>query len=141
MTKTAVTFASLNAVQACATPYEFEYIDPKGNETGLFLQVLGGDSDVVKEASNKLSDSHRKREAIRAAEATRPGDEVTPKAVIDALGQQLAAVRLVGWRGMDLDHTPELALQLCQQNSHLAETVMTKSNQLGNFPGGSSKTS
>lgn len=139
MTKTSLSFESLNASKACDVPFEYEYIDPNGHETGLLLQVLGADSDTVRSAANALSDAHRRQEAIRSADATRPGDDITPAESLKLLGQKLAAIRLVGWKGMDRDYSPELALQLCQMNSHLADSVMTKSNKLGNFPGASPK--
>lgn len=133
MSKSVVTFASLNAKKACETPIEVPYIDPKGNETGLVLLVLGDDAESVRLASNALSDAHRRQQAIRESEARRAGEDITPAASLEELGHKLAAVRLVGWKGMDVEYTPELALELVRSNSHIASTVTGAARKLGNW--------
>lgn len=133
MSKSVVTFASLNAAKACETPFEVPYVDPAGNETDLVLLVLGDDSETVRAASHRLTDAHRRQQAIREADARKPGDDIAPAAAIEDLGHKLAAVRLVGWRGMDVEYSPELALELCRSNSHIAGTVTGAARKLGNW--------
>src|SRR4051794_27882190 len=55
MTKqTMLSIDDLNAEVACERPFEFEFIGAKGEGTGIFFQVLGGESETVKAATNNL---------------------------------------------------------------------------------------
>jgi len=49
------------------------------------------------------------------------------------VGKELAAVRIVGWRGIKEDYTPDNAKKLCASNQMIADQVMSKSNALENF--------
>ena len=132
---TGVSLASLNARAASETPYTFNYVGPDGIESGLRLSVLGGQSATVQSAVNALINARRREEAVQAAEANaaRPGDAITPVESDILFGQRLAAVRLVGWEGIDEEWTPDLALLLCQTNADIAAEVLKQSNKLGNF--------
>lgn len=130
-----VSLASLDARKASETPFTFDYVGPDGLETGIRLSVLGGQSATVQSAVNALINGRRRQEAIRDADANaaRPGDNITTVEDDIAFGQRLAAVRLVGWEGIDEDWTPDLALLLCQTNADIAAEVLKQSNKLGNF--------
>lgn len=137
-----VTLDDLNAEAACEVPFEFPFIGSKGEETGIFLQVLGGESETVKAATNKLMNERRRQEAIVAAQ-TRPGRvaPITPAEDDIAFGKKLSAVRLVGWRGIKEPHSPELALKLVTKNDEISAQVLEQSNKTANFTKPSSATS
>lgn len=133
--KTGVSLSSLNAVKASDTAFEFEYITPDGENSGVFLSVLGSQSDVVSKAAAKMINERRKKQAAREVGKRLNQKNVDFDTLEDdvAFGQRLAASRLVGWRGIDDPFTPENALVLCQTNSFIASQIMEQSNDLGNF--------
>lgn len=137
MTKTVpmLSLADLNARAASDTPFEFEYITTKGEPTGVFFSVLGGQSKVVQDEANKAVNARRRAEAVQTAQAktSRDSDNYTPVEDDKAFGQRLAAIRLTGWRGIAEDFTPELGLALCQNNDDAAAVILQKSNDMGNF--------
>ena len=142
MAKTpAVSLASLNARKAGETPFAFNLIGPDGKETEIVLKVLGAQSDAVTRLTSQLINTRRREEAERAAQASsnRPGDAITPVEDDVVFGQRLAAVRLVGWEGIEEPWSPDLALQLCQMNSDIAAQVTAQSNKTANFINASPK--
>lgn len=136
MTK-GLSLADLDATKASDVPYEFEYFDAAGNETGVFLQVLGDESPRVVAETQKLLNERRRKEAaaeIRSRTGGRRADAEFVSVEDDvAFGQRLAAVRLVGWKGITEPWSPELALQLIRTNRHIAAAVTTNSAALENF--------
>ena len=130
--------ADLDTARASEVPFEFEYLNTNGDQTGVFLSVLGGNSDAVREAAAELINARRQKQAAREAQKARSGRNV-PSAEFDsveddiAFGQRLAAVRLVGWRGIKDPCTPENALRLCSTNPNAAAQVMEQSDNLANF--------
>lgn len=132
---TGLSLKSFDARKASETPFEFEYIDTKGTHTGLFLLVLGGHCETVQAKANALTNERRRQEAIAAADAatSRAADNFTPVEDDVKFGQRLAAIRLVGWRGIPEPWTEADGLWLCQNNPDLAMQVLTKSNDMGNF--------
>lgn len=127
----------LNATKASSTPFEFEYIDHKGNATGIFFLVLGGESEEVKAETCRLQNERRQRHAARAVsqkigvgnrkvEFDRYEDDVD-------YGRRVAASRIAGWRGIDDPFTKENALKLCQNNDHIAATITSQSEAMENF--------
>lgn len=143
MTKTTagVSFASLNARKLGETPFEFEFIGSDGSETGIRFSVLGAQSATVQSAVNALMDERKRKDAIREMEAmgARPGDNLVPHEDEVTFGRRLAAVRLVGWSGLDVDYTPALAMELCSVNADVAAQVIAQSNRLANFTKASPK--
>lgn len=133
MTKTqGVSLASLSASTSAA--FEFEYVTPAGKHTGIFFQVLSGQSETVTAEINKLVNQRRQAEAAQAALGGRDARTAfTPVEDDVAFGQRLAAVRLVGWRGIEEEFSPERALQLCQSNADIAAQITEKSSNVGNF--------
>ena len=77
MSKTGVSLASLNSVQASETPFEFERLDEDGSPSGIFFSVLGSNSKTVRAARNALVDESNRKAAIRQATA-RPGKPPEP---------------------------------------------------------------
>jgi len=133
--------ASLNTVSASATAHAFEYVGPDGSGTGITLRVLGAQAQIVTEATNRLINERRRQEAVRTIEAgaSRPGDAIMPVEDDIAFGQRLAAIRLVGWEGIEDDWTADNALLLCQTNADVSAQVLAQSNKVGNFTRASRK--
>jgi hypothetical protein len=131
-----ITLSSLNAVKASEAPFEFEYITPDGSPSGVFLLILGGQSEVVTKTAAKMINEHRKKKAAREMNAkfgSRHGVDFDTLESDVEFGQRLAAVRLVGWRGISDPYTPENALLLCQTNKLIAAQIMEHSENLSNF--------
>lgn len=118
-----INLESLNSVKASETPFEFEYKFSNGKATGVFLSVLGEESESVCVEQAALMAYERVRSAAD------PAYEIHPA----KLGQRMSAIRLVGWRGIEEKYTPENALTLCMSNRTICDQIMQQSKQLGNF--------
>lgn len=131
----ALSLSDLDARSASDAAVEFEYILPSGEPSGVFLSVLGAQSDKVTSEVNRLVNDRRKKEA--AAASTRMGgrDQAVFTPIEDdiAFGQRLSAIRLTGWRGIKEDFSAENALKLCQSNADIADQVMRTSNDSARF--------
>ena len=128
--------ADLDARTQSETPFRFEYIQPNGDVSGVFLHVLGAQSPKVTAEVNRLLNERRRKEALVEAQkrvSTRMGETFTPVEDDIAFGHRLAAVRLVGWEGITEPYSPELALQLITSNQHIADQVAEQSGALENF--------
>ena len=136
-----VSLSSLNTRQASEQPFWFDYVGPDGEATGIRFGVLGSQGYTVQRAINEAVNQRRRKEAIREAEgaSASPADQVTPIEDDIAFGQRLAAVRLIGWEGIEDPFTPENALLLCQTNPEIAAEVTKQSNRVGNFTKASAK--
>lgn len=131
-----ISLKSLDARSASETPFEFEYILPNGAGSGVFLSVLGGQSKQVSTEVNRLMNERRRQEAAHALNAKFGGRKAEAFITVESdieFGQRVAAVRLVGWRGIDEPFSDELALQLCQSNQDISNQVAEKSSDLENF--------
>lgn len=131
MTKEAAfSLADLNVVAASETPFDVEYIKPDGTGSGVILKVLGSNSAKVTEATNRLLNDRRKREANLAALT---GQDFTPIESDIEFGHLATAVKLVGWTGIVEPYTEANALLLVKTNPHLAKQVNDAANGVGNF--------
>jgi len=126
--------ADLNLSRQCEAAYEFEYLDANARPTGVFLSVLGSQSPTVLNYVRRSVQDRRNREAL----LTKRGKDVPPVSVEEdeEFGNEAAAVRLVGWRGITEPYSPELALQLVANNAELRGQVFKASNDLANFTKG-----
>ena len=128
----------LNIVKDAETPFEFEYIKPDGSNSGIFLSVLGGHSDRVRSTAAELINARRQKQAAREVQKARSGRN-TPSVEFDTVesdiefGQRLAAVRLVGWRGIKTPWDEKAAAHLCKINPLIADQVMQASDDVANF--------
>lgn len=128
-----VSIADLNLTKQCESAYEFEYLDPKGNPTGVFLTVLGSQSATVKNWERKTLNAARARTAMQI----KRGKDVENRVEDDEeFGNDAAVVRIVGWRGITEPFSPGLALTLVENNSELRAQVFKASNDLANFTRG-----
>lgn len=128
-----LSLADLDMNSACANAHEFEYLHPDGRPSGVFLTVIGSQSPVVQNWLRKTLNARRTREAI----AVKRGKDIETTVEDDEeFGNDAAAVRLVGWRGITEPFSPGLALQLVERNAELRAQVFKASNDLGNFTKG-----
>lgn len=132
-----ISLAALDATQASAQPYEFEYITEAGVASGVFFSVLGGESAAVQEVTAKLQNERRRKHAAREIAARIGTGAKTPEfETFESdveYGKRMAAARLVGWRGIAEPFTPENALKLCMSNSHISSQITAASEATGNF--------
>jgi hypothetical protein len=147
-----ISLASLDARKASSEAVEFEYVTAEGEQTGIFVSILGSQSDKVTSETNRLVNERRQKEAAQAAARMGGREQPTFTPVEDdiAFGQRLAAVRVAGWRkpdevdgltadqkerfqGIIEDFTPENALLLCRSNGDFSGFVTAKSNLSGPF--------
>lgn len=132
-----VSLDDLDASKASDEGFEFEYINHLGKHTGIFFKVLGGESETVKSEIARLQNERRRQHASR--EVNRRVGVGAKKVEFDTFesdvdyGRRLAAVRLIGWRGIADPFTPENALRLCKSNSHIAEAITAQSEAMENF--------
>lgn len=134
MTKELFDLDDLDAVSASETPFELEYIRADGANTGVFLLVLGSQSEKVQSEVNRLVNDRRKKQA-QAAALRKGADKADFTPIEDdiAFGHRLTAVRLVGWRGIKQEWSAENAYRLVSRNSEIAEQITTASNDVANF--------
>lgn len=131
--------ADLDATTASETPFEFDYVKPNGDKSGIRFSVLGGNSDAVRSTAAEMINARRQKQAAKEMQRQRSGRNNRAVAEYDTVesdiefGQRLAAVRLVGWTGIKEPWSPENAAQLCRSNPHVAAQVMEESDDLQNF--------
>lgn len=131
-----VSLNDLDAAKASEKPFEFTYIKPDGTESGITLFVLGGQSEKVTAEVAKLVNERRRKEAARQSQV-RVGSKRAPEyETLESdveFGQRLAAVRLIGWKGISDPWSEENALRLCRSNRHIAAQVAEQSDAIENF--------
>lgn len=131
-----ISLDSLDLTTQCEQAFEFEYIDPQGRETGVFISVLGSQSPTVQEFVRKSLNARRAREAL----AMKRGKELEVTVEDDEeFSNKAAAIRIVGWRGITEPFSQALALKLVSINSELRGQVFKASNDLQNFMTAQSK--
>lgn len=127
----------LDTAKASSDSYEFEYINALGEPSGVYLQILGSQAEAVTREVARLVNERRRKEAARdVARRVGTGPKQVEFETLESdveFGQRLAAVRLVGWRGITEPWSPANALRLCQGNRELASQITTQSDATGNF--------
>lgn len=128
----------LDATKAAAQAFEFEYINPEtGEGTGVYLSVLGSESEIVTAEIARLINERRRKQAAREVQqkigvGAKSIEFETMESDVE-FGQRLSAVRLVGWRGITEQWSPENALKLCRTNRGIATQITQQSDTLANF--------
>ena len=130
-TKAPVSFASLNITKLGGQPYEFEVDDDEGKPQGWFMSVLSDQSDKVKTGVQALLDARRAADAAR--ELNPVANQITPAAEDYDFAVRSAALRICGWRNLDVEYSEELALELCSVNMRARQLAMSKSARVTNF--------
>lgn len=131
MTKSkTVSLEDLNLSKQCEDAFEFEYIDPAGNKTGIYISVIGSNAEKVRQFSIAEANKVRKESALKSK---RKDNEFTP--IEDDIEYFIrdAANRIVAWRGIDQECNAENAEYLCRVNSEIRRQVVEASNELSNF--------
>jgi hypothetical protein len=118
-------------VSACNQTFEFEYIEPDGKASGLFLEIIGAHSEKVQKWRNNKLNQQRQADAMNKK---RGRDDLvrTIEADID-FGLEFISIRIVGWKGISDPCTPENAALLCHINPELTQQVAQHSENLANF--------
>ena len=131
--KAAFSLDDLDATRASAEAFEFEYLMPDGEPSGLFLSVLGGQSEQVTREVARIINERRRRDAVRAAKRKKDSVEFDTFESDLETGSQLAFVRLVGWRGMVEEFNEANAMRLCSSNRDVAAQIIEQSDLMANF--------
>lgn len=130
-TAAAVSLDDLDITKKCDDVFEFEYIDPNGNNTGIFISVIGKHSKKVQQFANDEINKARKQRALDAKRG-KTEDFSPVEDDIDFIIRD-AANRIVGWRGIDNPCSPENTEFLCRINPEIRRQVVEASNELANF--------
>ena len=125
----------LNYIAKSDAAYEFEYVTPDGEGTGVFISVLGGQAEVVTREVAALLNDRRRKEALRAmkAKSKKQQAEFDPIEEDIEFGQRMAAIRIVGWRGITDAFSRDNAMRLCATNREVAAQVIEHSDNMANF--------
>lgn len=124
--------ADLDVTKQCSQGFEFEVTDDaSGKGTGIYLTVIGAHAAAVQNYTKKHVNEQRK---IAAMQEKRGKKEIVRTIEEDIeFGSELAAIRIVGWRGISDAFSPEGAIQLCTINPPIKEQVLKVSEDLANF--------
>ena len=125
-----LSLTDLDATLASASAFEFEY-EVNGSPTGVFFSVLGSQAEEVVRELSQLVNTRRRKEAARSMKGKNAEIE-TFESDLES-GARLAAIRLVGWRGIVEPFSRENALILCQSNPDIAARIIEQSDMMGNF--------
>ena len=126
----------LDYIKKSDASYEFEYLTPDGEGTGVFISVLGGQAEVVTREVAALLNDRRRKEATRAMKARggkKQQAEYDPIEEDIEFGQRMAAIRIVGWRGITDPFSRDNAMRLCATNREVAAQVIEHSDNMANF--------
>lgn len=131
MTKSkTVSLEDLNLSKQCEDAFEFEYINPAGDKTGIYISVIGSNAEKVRKFSIAEANKVRREAALKGK---RKDNEFTPIEDDIEYFVRDAANRIVAWRGIDQECTTETAEYLCRVNSEIRRQVVEASNELSNF--------
>lgn len=131
--------SDLSATRASDEAFEFELEDVNGVGRGIILKVLGSQSEKVTTEVARLVNARRRSDAAKAMRSGKKNIEFEPIESDIEFGQRLAAIRLVGWVGIQEPWSPENALTLCRSNRDISTQIIEKSDDMSNFMKGSSK--
>ena len=121
----------LNLVKACEQTFEFEYIEPSGKGSGVFLEIIGAQADKVQKWRNNRINQQRQAEALNAKRKRDP--EVRNIEDDIDFGIEYISIRIIGWKGISTPFTPENALKLCSINPEILDQVARHSENMANF--------
>lgn len=122
----------LDLTKQCETSFEFEVTDEStGKGTGVYLSVIGAHAPAVQNFTKQALNERRRFEQMQQNR----GKKSTFRPIEEDIefGTELAAIRIVGWRGISNAFTPEGAIKLCTTNPPIKEQVLKASEDLANF--------
>ena len=120
------TLDQLNIRKASETPFEFE-LKIDGKETGIFLSVVGQQSETFVKAASEISAEYELAKGLES-----PASFVQSDRVKD-MTNRLVAARIAAWKGIAEPCTPANALQLISTNTDAFAQVLENSNRVSNF--------
>lgn len=131
MTKKTVSILDFDAVKDSSTAINVDMKSPDGESLGVSFKVIGKNADEVQALQRKMM---RKRQAEEFL-AQRKGKplEPTPIEELEEQGLELAAVRVVGWEGVNEPFDKALLKQVLKRNPHWVEQIIEESNADANF--------
>jgi len=133
----AVSLAQLNLKAKSDQAYEFEVVDEDdGQGMGIFISVVGEHSKKVQDLITNTVNGQRRAEAIRKGKSAAKKEDYTPVEEDIDFSNQLAAARIVGWKGISEEYSPENALLLCSTNPSIKDQVTVESQKIKNFTKG-----
>lgn len=112
--------------------YEFELIGTDGmTGTGVYLTVVGKNSDAVSDWTSEIVDKLWEDEAM----AQRRGKHVKKRSYkyVKAQNVQGAVQRVTGWRNVKQPFSRKLLETVLARNPHFIEQIIEESDDLGNF--------
>jgi hypothetical protein len=127
-----LSFKDMNLVSTADKPFEFAYIDPNTQkETEFKVKVIGSHSNIVTDAVLENADAQRRSDKL----SERKGKEIEIRKAKDDVqfSVELTAKRIIGWSGIDIDYSPEKAIELCTINPELRKQVNDASDEIKNF--------
>jgi hypothetical protein len=126
-----ISLESLNILKPCDQGFEFEYIsDATGKSSGVFITILGSHAEKVTSWIRRELNRMRQREALMVKKGK---DGIRQIEDDEQFSIESAAIRIIGWRGIDKEYTPQLAITLCEINPEIRQQVIEKSDELSNF--------
>lgn len=130
------TLDQLDATKACDVPFVFDFIDSRGQKTGIKFHVLGGQSERVTQEVARLINERRQQAAQREMEIKNSKSQLAEFEPIEKdieFQRRLASVRLVGWENIADEWSPEGAFRLCKTNKDVLAQVTSQSEIMANF--------
>src|SRR5690606_12097020 len=115
MSKPMLSLADLDVTKKCEQGFEFEYIDKAtGKGTGFFLTVIGAHAPAVTGFSLKYLNERRAYDAMNE----RRGKQAKVRPIEEDIefSTEMTAIRVIGWRGIKEEYSPENAIALCRGN-------------------------
>jgi hypothetical protein len=128
-----ISIDDLDLAAASEEGHEFEVTSPKtGKGLGVFITVLGDQSEKVTAFIRKRQNAKRREFAI-AARKGRPSDDFDTVEDDESFVVEACIVRVVGWRGLNDPFTEENARRLLTKNAAIRKQVLEESGNLANF--------
>ena len=126
-----ISLAELDLNSQCSESFEFQVDDADGKPTDIYISVLGEHAPSVQKWVNKQLNARRRQEALQE----KRGKKVDARNIEDDIefGAEMMSKRIVGWRGITEDFSPDFALQLCMSNASITNQVREHSEDMGNF--------
>ncbi len=130
MTSKLISLAGLDLNSQCSESFEFQVDDADGKPTDIYISVLGEHAPSVQKWVYKQLNARRRQDALQE----KRGKKIERNIEEDAeFGAEMMSKRIVGWRGITEDFSPDLALKLCMQNTLITDQVREHSEDMGNF--------
>jgi len=129
--------SDLNIQDKCQNAVAFTPVDSSGKPLGIELDVIGAHAPVVQKWVNGALNDRRRADAL----ASRRGKNTDVRPIEDDIefGVEVISIRIIGWRGITEQWSPENSLLLCKTNPDICSQVREFSEEIANFTQGSKK--